>query len=237
MKRISALLVLLAVAASAALTLGTASVTAAPAAAAAPAHLCHLGEAYPNGRIVKTHCTANPIFAKTICTTFLPAMHALAPSTTFGPASFPSWTGTEVDCFYKASGRAQAFNINIRGGKTVSGALQFTFDDYTQSAANFACPWPSQAAKDAAGPNDNPQAHAPVWTTISGYKGFTLDECTNPDSSMAGEQDNGTWTHMVAVVAGHAFIAVSARSPLVDVTTADQMLPLVKQLIKTYRNS
>src|ERR1700755_3613263 len=124
MKRIPALLALLAVTAAAALALGTTPVSAAPSAQAAAPHLCRLGEAYPNGRMVKTHCTANPIFAKTVCNTFLPAMHALAPNTTFGPAYFPSWTGTEVDCFYKGSGHGQAFNINIRGGKSVSGALK-----------------------------------------------------------------------------------------------------------------
>src|SRR4051812_35867211 len=111
-----AVLALVVVALASPLALGVASGNAAPAASPSATHLCHLAEAYPKGDYVKKSCTANPIFAKTVCNKFLPAMQAMAPSTSFGAAYFPSWSGTEVNCFYKVGSRGQAFSISIRGG-------------------------------------------------------------------------------------------------------------------------
>jgi hypothetical protein len=243
------LLALVVVAVTGALALGVASANAAPAANPSATHLCHLAEAYPKGSYVKKNCIANPIFAKTVCSKFLPAMQAMAPGTSFGPAYFPSWSGTEVSCFYKVGSRGQAFSIGIHGGlshsNTKSGlplltlpqSMQFMFDDYTKSTTDMGCPWPSMAEKNAAGIASNGLfVHAPVRTTIDGYKAFTLDQCKTPDSSMAGEPWNSTWSRSIEVVAGHALIVVQATAPFVDVTP-DQMMPLVKQLIKTYHNS
>src|SRR4051812_37475624 len=173
-------LALAVVAVAGALAFGVAQGNAAPAAKAVAPHLCHLGEAYPKGDFVKKNCLPNPIFAKTICSKLLPAMQAMAPGTTFGPASFPSWSGTEVNCFYKVGSRGQAFSISIHGGlshsNTKSGlplltptlSMQFVADDYARDVADMGCPWPSMAEKNAGIGTNDLSVQAPVWRKIDG---------------------------------------------------------------------
>jgi hypothetical protein len=200
--------------------------TAAKPATSSPADQpCRLGQAWVNGHYRKPVCKANPIFAKDVCATFVPAVEALDPSVTINDGYFPSWTGTEVDCWYIVNGRKQGLDIHV------SAATASAFAQGEQiETESMDCPYPSEAYMEAH-PDAGPPSQPAVNTTIAGYPAWTWDPCVDPQPD--SPQHGALVHHGIGVLAGTADIEVDWDAPYVDLTAA-QMLPLVQKLIGIY---
>ncbi len=186
-------------------------------------------------------CKPNPLFAKTICDTFLPTLQAIAPNTTFGRGYFPSYEGNRVSCFFKANGHGQALHISVSGGYagklgpkvTPAQSFAFTHKETIEYLPGMTCPAPSKAYFDQHLPS-GPPVQFPVKTRINGYQAYTFDQCVTPEPDTPfADFDTLLLAHKVYVLAGRAVIVVSWGAPVIDVTSA-QMMPLVQKLIKTY---
>jgi hypothetical protein len=201
--------------------------TAKGAASSAADQPCRLGQAWVNGHYRKPVCKANPIFAKDVCATFVPAFKALDPSAAINSGYFPSWTGTEVACWYVVNGRKQGLGINIFASTPAAFAKSEQIE-----AESMDCPYPSEAYMEAH-PDAGPPSQPAVNTTIDGYKAWTWDPCADqqPDAPGYGHL---LILHHLGVLAGTADIDVQWDGPYVDLTTA-QMMPLVQKLIGIYR--
>jgi hypothetical protein len=197
-----------------------------PAKPSAADQLCHLGQAWVNGHYRKPACKANPIFAKAVCATFVPAVEALDPNVTINDGYFPSWTGTEVGCWYVVNGRKQGLDIHV------SAATASAFAQAEQiETESMDCPYPSESYMEAH-PDAGPPSQPAVNTTIDGYRAWTWDPCVDPQPD--SPQHGALVHHGMAVLAGTADIEVHWDAPYVDLTSA-QMLPLVQKLIGIYK--
>jgi hypothetical protein len=203
--------------------------TTAKGATSSPAdQLCRLGQAWVDGHYRKPVCKANPIFAKDVCATFVPAFKALDPSAAINDGYFPSWSGTEVACWYIVNGRKQGLGININASTPAA----FAQGEQIVAGDGGNCPYPSEAYMRAH-PDGGPPSQPAVNTTIDGYTAWTWDPCADqqPDAPGYGHL---LILHHLGVLAGTADIDVQWDGPYVDLTTA-QMMPLVQKLIDIYK--
>lgn len=214
--------------------------------------LCRLGE-----NVVLSKCTLNPAFARTICSSFVPALQQAAPGATFNRGYFPSWTANRVGCWYVVNGRPQGAYVSVGGG-AFGGATMSDGKRYVgkaQAPAEFkdvwkqdmqswqeeqkdACPLLTQAALDQAAlanaPEGTPWA-LPQKTTVGGYPAITWDWCQLPHEKVGPFDPAKTgFEHSVFVLAGDVIVELSMRAPGLDITS-DRLFPLAEQLIAKYK--
>ena len=185
-----------------------------PKKAPAKKPVCKLGQSPQLG----VSCTANPLFASTICASFVPWLQAAAPGTAF-PAGYDK-NGTAfgaVSCWWTVNGHRQAYGLQVH---SLVGATGPKGEKWTPQQA---FDW---GIKDDTQVMDNPdnetcangvKSMVPKLTTVSGYRAYTEDPCA-PDTG-----------GNVNVLAGSVFFRVNGY------VTSAQLTPVVEQLIAKYK--
>lgn len=182
-------------------------------AVAAPKPVCLIGQSPQRGN----SCTANPLFAKTICATFVPWLQAAAPGVQF-PAGYGGGTAFgAVSCWWTVTGHKQAYGLQVTGliGATGPQGQKWTpqqtfdwgFQDDTQVMNN----------PDNETCSDGVKSMVPKRTTVSGYQAYTEDPCA-PD--VGGKVD---------VLVGSVLFRANG------LVSSAQLIPVVEQLIAKYK--
>lgn len=188
-------------------------------AAAAPKPVCLIGQSPQRGN----SCTANPLFAKTICASFDPWLQAVAPGFQFPAGTANASAFGDVGCWWTVNGHHQAFSMSVAN---LTGSSDQSGNKLTpQQAWNYEIQMETQSwdTPDAEVCPDGSKYRVPKQTTVEGYPAFTEDTC--PADGAAGA---------VFVLVGPVQFTAHAWAPQFNLTSA-QLVPLVEQLIAKYK--
>lgn len=240
----------LALCAAAALAFGVATASA-HTSTAANKPLCRIGQ--PTNT-----CAANPAFARTICSSFVPTWQQILPGKTFNQGYFPSWTGNRVSCFYVVDGQKQGVYLSVQGGafgaSSTSDNVRHVgkaqapaeFQDawnmdmkYWQGQSKDSCPFLTQAALDQSVATNGPDGipwDLPQKTTVAGYPAITWDWCKSPQGKVGPfDPAKSGFQHSVTVLAGDVIISATIGWQVPGDYSSSQLTPLVDELIAKYK--
>ncbi len=224
--------------------------------------LCRLGE--PAAINHYADCTANPAFAKTICSSFVPALQQVAAGASINQGYFPHPFGNGVGCFYEINGHNQAAYIGVGGGASAAWTLSTgkrivgkagdaaSFqDDWNMDmkqiqeaeAIQPPCPYLTQAEETQSENTNGPGGIAylrPQRTTVGGYQAFTWDGCQTPhEKIMLGNArvlvDPATYLQNRSVTVLAGDFIVQVTVAAPGLDTGAKLVPLAQQLIAKYK--
>lgn len=133
--------------------------------------VCALGEK----TTTDAECTANPLYARSACAALVPLLQPLAPGVSIVGSGTNSAAPANIDCWFQANGKRQAFSIQTVGGAIAKTYYAEGLAQYTGYAADPTSLCPSGAPQASVQPVSGLGDKAFAWQSCGPMEtGFLL---------------------------------------------------------------